>query len=321
MQKSNKIAVIVGRYQVHELHQAHQEIIEEVMQKHNKVVLFLGVSVVLGSTRDPLDFVARKKMIQDNYPALTILAIPDMRSDEEWSKMLDDRIREVYPMGDILLYGGRDSFIKCYHGTFETKELAAKVSLSGTEIRKHVSEEVKGSKDWRAGVIYGTYNRYPISYQTVDVAVFNEDQSEILLARKPNETLFRFVGGFVSPSDSSLEHAAKREFAEEAGGAEIEIEEYVGSFRVDDWRYRNERDKIMTTLFKAKYIFGALKASDDISELKWFKVKDMDLLQIVEEHRTMMVVLLQKAQQEHHLFDESLTYGGYRIMKADEKTE
>lgn len=29
MKKSNKIAVIVGRYQVHELHRAHREIIEK----------------------------------------------------------------------------------------------------------------------------------------------------------------------------------------------------------------------------------------------------------------------------------------------------
>lgn len=297
MKKSNKIAVIVGRYQVHELHQAHMEIIEEVMSKHDRTILFLGVSPLLGSTHDPLDFTARKRMIQEIYPELTILAIPDMRSDEEWSKNLDSRIREVYPMGDVILYGGRDSFIKCYHGSFETKELANRVCLSGTEIRKHISEDIKSSKDWRAGVIYGTYNRYPISYQTVDIAVFNEDETEVLLARKPAEDKYRFVGGFVSPSDVSLEHAAKREFYEEAGGAEVEITNYVGSFRVDDWRYRVERDKIMTTLFKAKYVFGQLKASDDIAELKWFKIADFDLLNVVEEHRTMMIVLLSKCSK------------------------
>lgn len=303
MKKSNKIAVIVGRYQVHELHQAHKEIIEEVMSKHDRTILFLGVSPLLGSTHDPLDFTARKRMIQEMYPELTILAIPDMRSDEEWSKNLDSRIREVYPIGEVILYGGRDSFIKCYHGAFQTKELANRVCLSGTEIRKHISEDIKSSKDWRAGVIYGTYNRYPISYQTVDIAVFNEDESEVLLARKPGEDRYRFVGGFVSPSDTSLEHAAKREFYEEAGGAEIEIINYIGSFRVDDWRYRVERDKIMTTLFKAKYIFGQLKASDDISELKWFKLSDIDVLNIVEEHRTMMIVLLSKTSKNKALED------------------
>ena len=256
------------------------------------------------------------RKIQEEYPELTILAIPDMRSDEDWSKNLDSRIREVYPMGAVILYGGRDSFIKCYHGSFETKELANRVCLSGTEIRKHVSEDIKSSKDWRAGVIYGTYNRYPTSYQTVDIAVFNGDGTEVLLARKPNEDKYRFVGGFVSPTDASLEHAAKREFYEEAGGAEIEITNYVGSFRVDDWRYRVERDKIMTTLFKAKYIYGKLKASDDISELKWFKTNEIDLIQIVEEHRTMMMVLLQKEVDTDNGFNEKYRE---KIREAYEK--
>jgi bifunctional NMN adenylyltransferase/nudix hydrolase len=312
MKKSNKVGVIVGRYQVHELHKAHQEIIEEVISKHDKVILFLGVSPVLGSTHDPLDFTSRKRMIQEKYPDITILAIPDMRNDDDWSKTLDTRIREVYPIGGVIMYGGRDSFIKCYNGQFETKELAARVCLSGTEIRKHVSEDIKASKDWRAGVIYGTYNRYPISYQTVDIAVFNDDDTKILLARKPHEEQYRFIGGFVSPTDPSLEYAAKREFTEEAGGAEVEVTDYVGSFRVDDWRYRVERDKIMTTLFKAKYIFGPMKASDDIAELRWVDFDNIDLTEIVPEHRPMMLVLIRKvnSQKKPEKTQEALV-GGY----------
>jgi bifunctional NMN adenylyltransferase/nudix hydrolase len=298
MRDKNQIGVIVGRYQVHELHQAHCEIIEEVMAAHPSTLLFLGVSPVAGSTHNPLDFTSRRKMIQAKYPDLTVLALPDMRSDDEWSKTLDARIREVHPMGDVVLYGGRDSFIPHYRGVFKTKELAARTCLSGTEIRKHVSEDVKASRDWRAGVIYGSYNRYPTSYQTVDIAVFNEDSSQMLLAQKPGEDKWRFVGGFVSPSDTSLEAAARREFGEEAGDAEIAITDYVGSFRVDDWRYRAERDKIMTTLFRAKYVYGRLQASDDISALRWFDVEGFDLTQVVEEHRPMMVVLLSRWDAE-----------------------
>ena len=86
---------------------------------------------------------------------------------------------------------------------------------------------------------------------------------------------------------------------EESGGAEIEIISYVGSFRVDDWRYRSERDKIMTTLFKAKYIFGHLSPSDDISELKFFKVDDLKtdrgiMENIIEEHQPLINILLTK---------------------------
>jgi len=294
-----EIAVIVGRFQVHQLHKAHCDIIESVMSNHKKVILFLGVTQVVGSSSNPLDFASRKSMIQERYPELIVLALPDKRDDDSWSKNLDSRIREVFPIGKALLYGSRDSFIPHYKGQFDTAELEQEIYVSGTEIRKKLSEEIKFSKEWRAGVIYGNYNRYPTSYQTVDVAVFNEDETKILLAKKPNEDKYRFIGGFVDVKDKSLEQAAKREFMEESGGAEIEIISYVGSFRVDDWRYRSERDKIMTTLFKAKYIFGHLSPSDDISELKFFKVDDLKtdrgiMENIIEEHQPLINILLTK---------------------------
>lgn len=272
--KDYQIGCIIGRFQVHELHQAHCDVIDSVAKNHKKVIIFLGVTQVVGSSSNPLDFASRKAMIQEKYPDIIVLAIPDKRNDEDWSKNVDSRIKEVFPIGKALLYGSRDSFIPHYHGQFDTAELAQEIYVSGTEIRKQVSEEIKSSKEWRAGVIYSSHNRYPTSYQTVDIAVFNEDDTKILLARKPDENKYRFIGGFVDTRDASLEHAAKREFCEEAS-AEISITSYVGSFRVSDWRYRSERDKIMTVLFKAKYIFGHLEPSDDVSELRWFSVEDL----------------------------------------------
>ena len=291
------IGIIIGRFQLHDLHQAHCDVIESVMSNHKKVILFLGVTEVIGSISNPLDFTSRKMMIQEKYPGLVILSLPDRRYDEEWSKNLDGRIREVFPIGNVLLYGSRDSFIPHYKGHFDTAELEQEIYVSGTEIRKQLSEEIKSSKEWRAGAIHANYNRHPVSYQTVDVAVFNEDNSKILLAKKPGEYKYRFIGGDkVNIKDQSFEHSAKRQFTEEAGG-EISIESYIGSFRLDDWRYRSERDKIMTTLFKAKFIFGHLEPSDDVSEIRWFSIDDISKnleKNIMEEHQSMMSVLLTK---------------------------
>jgi bifunctional NMN adenylyltransferase/nudix hydrolase len=297
------IGVIIGRFQLHELHKAHCDVIESVMSNHKKVILFLGVTQVIGSSSNPLDFASRKAMIQEKYPQLIILALPDKRSNEEWSKNLDTRIREVFQIGTPLLYGSRDSFIPHYKGQFSTAELEQEIYISGTEVRKQISEEIKSSKEWRAGVIYSNYNKYPISYQTVDVAVFNEDDTRLLLAKKPGEDKYRFIGGFVDPRDKSIEQAAIREFHEEAGGAEISITEYIGSFRVDDWRYRGERDKIMTILYKAKYIFGHLEPSDDVSELRFFDKSDFDKPDfiknyIMDEHQGMMSILLTKLNKK-----------------------
>lgn len=302
------IGVIIGRFQVHKLHEGHQQLIDTVFSKHKKVIIFLGCSPVLNSTRNPLDFTSRKKMLQELYPEAVIFPIEDKALDEVWSKEIDVRIKEVYRKGKVLLYGSRDSFIPHYKGNHDVFEIEQTYYVSGTEIRKLISEDIKSSPDWRAGVIFQAYNRYPISYQTVDIAVLNEKQDQILLAKKPNENKWRFVGGFVDPTDESLENAAKRELHEEAGQAEFGEMSYVGSFRVADWRYRSEMDKIMTTLFKTQYIYGPLEPSDDISEIRWFKISDfvngnslrMEELSsnIVQEHLPLMTTLLTQLKNQ-----------------------
>lgn len=295
-----EIGVIIGRFQVHELHEAHCQVIDHVISKHKKVILFLGVSPVLGSTNNPLDFTSRKLMIQDKYPDINIVALPDQSSDNSWSNIIDTRISEIYPIGKALLYGSRDSFIPYYTGRMATRELEQTIYVSGSEVRKNVSDEVKASSDWRAGVIYQSYNKYPVSYQTVDIAVISEDGRKILMARKPNETKLRFVGGFVDPTDESLEHAAKREFMEETGGnIEIDNLQYLGSFRINDWRYKSERDKIMTTFFVSKYIFGNICPSDDIIELRWVEFESLktEKNMVVIEHLPLVNKLIKHIEE------------------------
>jgi len=280
-----EIGVIIGRFQVHDLHEAHRDLINTVIANHKKVILFLGVSPVIGTTKDPLDFTTRKLMIQEYYPDINIAPLPDHRSDLIWSRMIDSRIREIFPIGSVILYGGRDSFLPYYHGNFSTSELEQTVYVSGTEIRKQVSEEIKSSHLWRAGAIYQAYNQYPVSYQTVDIACLGPGGHRILLCKKPSEDKFRFIGGFVDPSDSSLEHAARREFMEETGGnGEISDPKYIGSLRIDDWRYSKGRDKIMTSLFIGEMIFGTVEPSDDISELRWFGISEFKVNGFIEEN-------------------------------------
>lgn len=283
--EKSDIGVIIGRFQVHALHEAHRNLIDSVVSKHKKVILFLGVSPVIGTTKDPLDFTSRKLMIQESYPDINIAPLPDKRSDMVWSKTIDSRVREIFPLGSVVLYGGRDSFLPYYHGSFNVCELEQTIYISGTEVRKQVSEEIKSSPLWRAGAIYQSYNQYPVSYQTVDIACLGSGGHRILLCRKPNEDNFRFIGGFVDPSDSSLENAASREFREETGGnAEIDGMNYLGSFRVDDWRYSKGRDKIMTALFIGSMTYGSVSPSDDIAELHWIGISDFKSEGFIEKN-------------------------------------
>jgi bifunctional NMN adenylyltransferase/nudix hydrolase len=276
-----QIGVIIGRFQVAELHEAHRKLFESVCAKHQRVLVFVGVSPVLNSRRNPLDFETRKKMLQDAYPDLIVMPIFDNKSDAAWTAELDRRIREIYPLGNVLLYGGRDSFIQYYQGQFDTFELSEDMHISGTENRDIVSRKVRGSEDFRAGAIYATYNRYPISYQVVDIACIDWEKFQVLMCRKANSDRYGFIGGFVDVQDSSLEVAADREFREETGGAEPGVMEYITSIRLtEDWRYRSENDKLMSALFATTLTFGPLVASDDIEELKWISL-DWDELESV----------------------------------------
>jgi bifunctional NMN adenylyltransferase/nudix hydrolase len=275
--KKYNVGVIVGRFQVPGLHSSHLELLEYVASKHEKVVLLLGVSPVLGSKRNPLDFVTRKVMIEKSIVGKKISAILplcDRSSDEVWSKELDEKVLEVFPLGSKVIYGARDSFIPHYTGKFDTCELSTNRLESGTQYREGAASCVLASKEFRAGAIYATYNTYPTAYPVIDALILNEN-NEIILGRKPNETKWRFIGGFVDPTDSSLEMAVKREVSEETG---VEVGElaYLTSTLLDDWRYRSEPDRaVISSVFVCKYIYGDLTPMDDIVALEWI---DLDSL-------------------------------------------
>lgn len=272
--KDYQVGVIVCRMQVPYLHDAHKHLIDTVCGYHNKVVIFLGVPRVTQTEKNPLDFTTRKLMIQDEYPNITILPLRDQREDSLWSYILDDQLSMAYDgTPSFLLYGSRDSFIPYYKGKFQTVELiSSHEELSGTELRNLTANQQLTTSEARKGAIYQAYGRRPITYPTVDVVAYN-DKGELLLGKKPNESKWRFIGGFVDPTDANWEQAAQREFREETGGsANISDLRYVASARINDWRYQGEKDSIMTTLFMGKWIFGRAEASDDIVDLSWISV-------------------------------------------------
>lgn len=279
-----EIGVIIARFQVHKLHDAHVELINRVCEHHKKVIIFLGVSVVSNTKTNPLDFATRKAMIQEMYPNVVILPQKDQRSNERWSQVLDAEIRVPFGERSALLYGGRDSFIPYYSGKYPVAELTTDVYYSGTEVRKEVSREILNSADFRAGVIHSTFAQRPITYPTVDVVADNE-KGQILLCKKPNEKNYRFIGGFVDRDDMNWENAARREFKEETGGCEIESLKYVASGQIKDWRYTKTEHGIMTTLYLGRFVYGRIEPSDDIASLHWVYPKDITIMDIMPEHQ------------------------------------
>lgn len=293
------IGVIIGRFQIHELHVAHKKLIEHVIEKHDKVIIFLGVSEAINTRKNPLDFLSRKVMIEELYGhrISAVLPLYDKRSDAVWAKQVDSKIREISPLGSVVLYGSRDSFIPYYapHGKFPTRELEPEEFVSATEVRESVKNKVLRSKEFRAGMIYAANSTFPFNYCTIDVAIMNEDETEVLLGRKAEENKFRFIGGFSDVGDCSLEKTLRREAHEETR-LEVDDIQYVCSKNMDDWRYSNEEDRsIMTIFFKSKKIFGAPAPHDDIVEIKWFKVDSFDPeSQMVKGHRSLFENLVTK---------------------------
>jgi len=288
-------AAIIARFQTPYLHAGHCQLLEEVRAQHQKVVVVLGVSPVTGARRNPYDFATRERMIKSAYPEVVALPLSDHPSDAVWSAQIDQLLSLTFPADRFLLYGGRDSFIPYYSGRLATQELPEYTPDSATEIRERFQDLVLDSKEFRAGILYGLHNQYAKVFPTVDIAVFRHERSQLLLGQKSGEQEWRLVGGFADPKDASYEATAMRELHEEAGPLEVSPMHYECSFQVDDWRYRQETDKIITNLYSCDLIFGTPVAGDDLATLQWFTWEELDMLlaqhQVLHGHVPLMAFL------------------------------
>lgn len=292
------IGVIIARFQTPYLHEGHRNLIESVKARHNKLVIVLGVSPVLGSRRNPLDFHTRERMIKKAYNDLVVLPLPNHPLDLKWSENLDQLLANTFPGSKFRLYGSRDSFIPFYNGKIETEQLPETGAHSSTLLREQISDRVLDSEEFRTGIIYAYSNTYVKVYPTVDIALFRNNKTELLLGKKTIDNKWRLLGGFSDPTDDSFEAAAKREMIEECGEVDTTPMQYEGSFRVADWRYLNEADKIITTLFSTDFVSGDAKGSDDIAEVKWFTLREINEMMLVRltagEHYPQLSALMKK---------------------------
>lgn len=288
--------VIIARFQTPYLHEGHHYLINAVKELHHRTVIVLGMSPVKGGKRNPFDFYTRERMIKAAYPSIPVLPLRDYASDEVWSKKLDEILETAFPGESFILYGSRDSFSDLYSGKWATAILPQEGEYCATEVRENHSDQVLDSEDFRMGINYACYSRYDAVHPTVDIALFNTDKTKLLLGRKPNENTWRLPGGFADPTDDNYEQAATRELREECGAVETTPMQYLGSCRMDDWRYRSEKDKIMTTLYACTLIAGEPKANDDLAELQWFDTSALrtmiDNQTINEVHYPLIQIIL-----------------------------
>jgi bifunctional NMN adenylyltransferase/nudix hydrolase len=295
MENKHGNGIIIGRFQVFELSEVHERLIASVQEQHERVVVFLG-SNPAPSVNNPIDVELRVLMFNERYGEdVRMEEMPDLPDDRIWSQELDRRILELRLDGDVTLYGTEADFVSRYSGRYPAKVLEAREADFSEN--PHM-EALENLRDFRAGILYAHLRRFPTVYPTVDVAVFRDEGRELLLARKENETRYRLPGGFADPNDESYEDAALRELGEECGELTIEDLTYIGSCRIDDWRYHNSWDSVMTHLYACILSEGDPQPNDDIAELRWFEVKKLGIGNFIPEHQPLWEMLKSFLEEE-----------------------
>lgn len=290
--------VIVGRFQVPDLHDGHMELFRQVRARHNGVLVFVGCHPA-GMTKDhPLDFPTRKAMIQAKFPEFTVLPLMDTRDDASWSNQLDASISSaISGPADVTLYGGRDSFVPHYLGAHKPVELALPVEtqkISGTMLREQFSNTVIESAGFRAGMIYAAAHLWPVVLACVDIAIFTTDYKQVLLGRKTNDPVgkYRLVGGHAEKSTPTYEADAKKEVYEETT-LDTHNMEYIGSAIIPDWRYNTSDRAVKTSFFATTVTSQGAVAKDDLAggEVRWFKTDRLEASDIVDTHQPLFTLL------------------------------
>ena len=294
------LGVIVGRFQVPELHDAHRALIERVHTLHTRVLVGIGQTLANANSRDPMSYEVRKLMVKHKYPRVVVCEVRDVGEKRLWSQKLDALIREKFPGYAVVMYGSRDSFLDQYVGVHETCMLPTRGGPSGTKIRVLVGKKILSSVDFRKGIIFDQMRRRKIPYQTIDLAILSDDGDILLGSKQKDAGKLRFIGGFVDVADRSLEEAVIRESGEEVDGVTIDNPRYICSAKIDDRRYRGTGDGIMTAFFYATCKKAPIFPKDDLDGVTWVRPEKL-LDVIVPEHRVLAERLMLSITKEHSL--------------------
>lgn len=296
---SASTGVVIGRFQVPELHVGHRHLIDYVSARHDRVLILIGYNDVRYMPRNELSISIRIVMVQQAYSHATVLPLSDSKiSNEHWSNVVDAIITSV-TTGEAMLYGSRDSFIPKYSGRYPTHEVPEVSDISGTNIREALTPASIQTSEQRHGWMTAIRSQYLITDSVVDVAVMSPDWRRVLMGRRGPGAPLGFFGGFLDRTDLSDEAGAKREQTEEVTGITTGPLEYVGSFPVDDPRYRGSGYRMMSRFFVTEYIDGDPAGDDDMPVVEWAALDQQTRTLVKSPHLPLYDMLLEHRSQYH----------------------
>ena len=158
------LGVLVGRFQVPQLHDGHLAIINHVAGSCDETCILVG-RCKTPNLKNPLPYAAVAAMIRKDYEfaygqgRLHIHGLSDIPgNDLAWSHRLDSMLNILFPDYSIRLYSGRDSFKASYHGRHRPviDWYGYDGNVNGTRSREEIySMAPLNSAEFRKGIIYG----------------------------------------------------------------------------------------------------------------------------------------------------------------------
>lgn len=287
------VGVTVCRMQIDAPHPAHIELIYNMLNTHKRLIVVFGLSPHKCTAKNPLSFNMRKQAFFETFKThmgrIKLLYLNDHRSDVIWSENLDKLIANNVKHGEsVRLCGGRDSFLKFYNYTntnysiWHIKDFVQTEFVSATTRRAEIAAATNFNLSFRQGVIYTASNVYPQCIPAVDVILLNREDTHVLMGQRLNESGYRFMGTWVRTGET-FEDACVRALLEKAS---LNIDALSltpqKSFTGFDWRFRGERDSLVTMLYTAYVTTGQIpEPADNFVTLKW--VYFDDVLDVVDE--------------------------------------